>query len=86
MYVVCKDLSEVTETKANQILKRVFEQYTGEPDEILVYFVSTLNFVGVPDSDISPNDLVGVYYTHDSILTVWPKVESRKKEIHLKWW
>ena len=50
MYVICKDLAGFTLEQANQKLKSIFDQYQGEPDEILVYFVSNLKSVGKPKS------------------------------------
>ncbi|MDO6721582.1 hypothetical protein Q4575_19425 [Psychrosphaera sp. 1_MG-2023] len=86
MYVICDNLSGLTLKEANQTLEHIFEQYKGPPDEILVYFVSSKKLVGVPEKKLKPEDLIGIYYTHDSILTAWPYIESRKKEYQLKWW
>jgi hypothetical protein len=86
MYVVCDSLTGITLEQANQKLKSIFEQYKGEPDEIIVYFVSSQKLVGKSDTELQPEDFVGFYYTHNSVLIIWPNIESRKKEMYLKWW
>ena len=86
MYVICDSLTGITLEQANQKLKSIFEQYKGEPDEIIVYFVSSQKLVGKSDTELQPEDFVGFYYTHNSVLTIWPNLESRKKEMYLKWW
>jgi len=85
MYVVCHDISVFTFSEINQKMKNIMEQYQGEPDEIMVYFVSTKNAIGKSYQSISTKEIVALYYTHDSQLTLWPKNKSRKKEILLEW-
>ena len=86
MYVVCDSLSGITLEQANQKLKSIFDQYKSEPDEIIVYFVSSHALVGKPDSELQPEEFVGFYYTHNSTLIIWPNIKSRRKEMYLKWW
>ena len=85
MYVVCKDLSQFTVAENNQKMKIIMEQYQGEPDEIMVYFVSSLSAVGKSYKALSTKELVALFYTHDSLLTLWPKIDSRKKDVLLEW-
>lgn len=82
MYVVCKDLSQFTVAENNQKMKIIMEQYQGEPDEIMVYFVSSLSAVGKSYKALSTKELVALFYTHDSL---WPKIDSRKKDVLLEW-
>ncbi|MEE4245627.1 MAG: hypothetical protein V2I33_09460 [Kangiellaceae bacterium] len=70
MYVVCNDLSQLSLSEANGKLKNIFEQYKGEPDEILVYFVSDNKLVGVAEDKLKPEEFVGRYYTHNSTLII----------------
>jgi len=85
MYVVCHDLSIFTLVEINQKMKTIMEQYQGEPDEIMVYFVSSKSAIGKSYKTLSTKELVALYYTHDSLLTLWPKINSRKQEILLEW-
>ena len=85
MYVVCNNLSKFSMTEINQKMKLIMEQYQGEPDEIMVYFVSSKYAVGKPYNDLSAKELIALYYTHDGLLTFWPKIDSRKKDILLEW-
>ena len=85
MYVVCDDLSIFTLVEINQKMKTIMEQYEGEPDEIVVYFVSSSNAISKSYKALSAQELVALYYTHDSLLTLWPKIASRKKEMLLEW-
>lgn len=85
MYVVCDDLSIFTLVEINQKMKAIMEQYEGEPDEIVVYFVSSSNAISKSYKALSSQELVALYYTHDSLLTLWPKIASRKKEMLLEW-
>ena len=85
MYVVCKDLSQFTVAENNQKMKIIMEQYQGEPDEIMVYFVSSISAVGKSYKALSTKELVALFYTHDSLLTLWPKIDSRKKDVLLEW-
>ena len=85
MYVVCNDLSPLSIVETNQKMKIIMEQYEGEPDEIVVYFVSSKSAIGKSYKALSTKELVALYYTHDSLLTLWPKIDSRKKEILLEW-
>ena len=41
MYVVCNNLSKFSIIEINQKMKLIMEQYQGEPNEIMVYFVSS---------------------------------------------
>ncbi|WMS88382.1 hypothetical protein [Pleionea litopenaei] len=86
MYVVCSDLSHLALNEANATLKNIFEQYEGEPDEILVYFVSDEKLVGIAEDKLKPEEFVGRYYTHNSTLTIWPNIPVKRKELQLKWW
>lgn len=86
MYVVCNDLSLITLDEANAKLKKIFEQYKGEPDEILIYFVPDNKFVGVAQDKLKPEEFVGWYYTHNSTLVIWPNIPEKRKELQLKWW
>lgn len=83
MYVICNDLLQKTIIEINQTIETVMNQYQGEPDEITVYFVSSKSAVGKSYGMLTANELVGFYYTHDGLLTYWPKINSRKKEVFL---
>ena len=85
MYVICKDLSQFTVAENNQKMKIIMEQYQGEPDEIMVYFVSSISAAGKSYKALSTKELVALFYTHDSLLTLWPKIDSRKKDVLLEW-
>ena len=84
MYVVCNDLSKFTVLETSHKVKNIMEQYQGEPDEVMVYFVSSKNVVGKSYKALSAKELVALYYTHDTLLTLWPKINSRKKEMILE--
>ena len=83
MYVVCKDLSHLTNKKASQLIISIFNQYKGPADEILVYFVASKGSVG----KINPegNELVGLYYTHSRELEIWPNSKNKKRVVKIKW-
>jgi len=85
MYVVCNNLSKFSITEINQKMKLIMEQYQGEPNEIMVYFVSSKHAVGKPYNDLPAKELIALYYTNDGLLTFWPKINSRKKDILLEW-
>lgn len=70
LFVLCSDLEKYTDEEASAIVKAVFDQYTGPPDEILVYFVSKPELIGA--TRISGQGITGLYYTHDSILEINP--------------
>jgi hypothetical protein len=81
MYVVCPNLASFTEEHMNQIVKAVMAQNITVPDEILVYFVATESDVG--KNVLPPNNFIGFYYTHDSVLTLWPEIEAKKVDVQI---
>jgi len=83
MYVICKDLSHLSNKKASELIINIFNQYKGPPDEILVYFVASKSSVGKTNPE--GNELVGSYYTHSSELEIWPNSKNKKRVIKIKW-
>ena len=83
MYVVCKDLSHLTNNNASKLIINIFNQYKGPPDEILVYFVASKKSVGL--NNPVGNELVGSYYTHSNELEIWPNSKTKKRVIKIKW-
>lgn len=83
MYVVCPSLEGLSSVEASALVANVMSQYIGPPDEVLVYFVVSSELVGKPERDMSDSELVGVYYTHESKLFIWPNSKSRKNTIEL---
>jgi hypothetical protein len=83
MYVVYPNLPNLTLEQMNAAVKAVMSQNTIVMDEILVYFVATKGDVG--NDNLKPNNFVGFYYTHDSVLTLWPDIESKRKDIKINY-
>jgi len=83
MYVVCPDLPNLSLEQMNRAVKAVMAHNTIVMDEILVYFVATKGDVG--NDNLKPNNFIGFYYTHDSILTLWPEIESKRKDIKINY-
>ena len=82
MYVICKDLSFLSNNEASRLIINIFNQYKGPPDEIRIYFVASSKSVGI--SNIKGNELVGSYYTHSNELEIWPNSKSNKRVINIK--
>ncbi len=85
MYVVCPNLSNLSNDDASQLVLNVMNQYKGPPDEVIVYFVSSKKVVGKPEAEINAMELVGYYYTHSHQLIVWPKLKTLKKVVEITW-
>jgi hypothetical protein len=83
MYVICSDLSSLSEEEASDLIIRLFNQYKGLPDEVAIYFVASAELVGKASPE--GNELVGFYYSHNSKLEIWPNSESSKKVIEITW-
>ncbi len=82
MYVICKDLSPLSNIEASELIINILNQYKGPPDEILVYFVVSKKSVG--KTNMEGNELVGSYYTHSNELEIWPNSKNKKKAIKVK--
>jgi len=83
MYVICTDLSTLSDEEASDLVIRLFNQYRGPPDEVAIYFVTSAELVGKTKPE--GNELVGIYYTHNNKLEIWPNLKSRKKVIEITW-
>jgi len=83
MYVVCEDLSGITQEESNKLIKNIFSQYKGEPDEVFVFFVSSKEYVG--KFEFPAEVWVADYYTHHNKLTLWPKVKEKTRAITIQW-
>jgi len=83
MYVVCPNFPSFTKERMTKIVKAVMEQNTYVQDEILVYFVASKSDVG--KDALLPNSFIGLYYTHDSVLTLWPEVKAKKIDIQIEY-
>jgi hypothetical protein len=83
MYVICSDLSTLSDEEASDLIIRLFNQYKGPPDEVAIYFVLSAELVGKTNPE--GNELVGFYYTHNNKLEIWPNLKSRKKVIEVTW-
>ena len=77
MFVLCTKLDMVDNAQATKLVKSIMAQYKGPPDEILVHFVKSKSSVG--DTNISPEEFVGYYYTHSNELVIWPEIKSKTK-------
>ena len=85
MYVVCGNLSGLSSDKASKLVRSIMSQYTGPPDEIIVYFVASSDLVGKAENAMSETELVGYYYTHSPELVIWPSSKTLKKVVGLTW-
>ncbi|SMF69181.1 hypothetical protein SAMN02745866_04350 [Alteromonadaceae bacterium Bs31] len=83
IYVVCDDLSDISQEAANKLIKEIFNQYKGPPDEIFVFFISSTDYVG--KFEFPPEVWVADYYTHHNQLTIWPKVKEKTRVIKIQW-
>ncbi|MCP3920998.1 MAG: hypothetical protein GY714_00285 [Desulfobacterales bacterium] len=77
MYVLCKDLSGIDEKEAKELVIEIMGQYKGPPDEIIVYFIGSIEDLG--KVNYNSKNLVGFYYTHSNELIIWPGQEGKKK-------
>jgi hypothetical protein len=84
MYVLCNELPVSNEVGASKLIAKVMGQYKGPPDEIVVYFISSIEQIGgvKPSSE----NLVGFYYTHSNKLTIWPGLENKKRVFNIQWY
>jgi hypothetical protein len=88
IYVICDDLSEISDSEANILIKDIFAQYQGPADEIFVFFVSSADYVGKFDAhpfEVPAEKWVADYYTHSNQLTLWPKLKKKTRTIKIKW-
>ena len=85
MYVVCANLPSLSNENASRLVHSVMGQYKGPQDEVLVYFVSSPNVVGKPESEMTSEELVGYYYTHSHKLVFWPNSKALKKVVEITW-
>ena len=83
MYVICDDLSSLDKLSASDLIINLFNQYQGEPDEIIIYFVKSKELLG--KHDFSGNELTGFYYTHSNKLEISPNSKTNKKVIEIEW-
>lgn len=83
IYVVCDDLSGISQEAADNLIKEIFSQYKGPPDEIFVFFISSLDYVG--KFEFPPEVWVADYYTHHNQLTLWPKIKGKTRAIKIQW-
>ena len=82
MYVICEDLSSLSQAKASELITNLVKQYKGPPDEIIIYFVTTEDSVG--KSNLKGSELAGVYYTHSHKLEIRPNSKKNKRTIEIK--
>ena len=84
IYSVCPNFPELPNDSASKLVKNLLSQYTGPPDEIMIYFLVSKDSVGKVQP--SEGELLGLYYTHDRNIVVWPNTKQEKivKPIWLK--
>lgn len=83
MFVICDDLSALSTDDVSELIINLFNQYQGPPDEISIFFVSSSEFVG--DRNLTDDNLVGFYYTHDNNLIIWPNSNTNKRIVQIIW-
>jgi hypothetical protein len=79
--VVCPNLYKFNNEKASKTVRKIFSSRKFVPDEYEIYFVVSKDNLVV--KDLTPNELVGWYYTHDNQLTIWPEIPNKKKIMQL---
>ena len=82
IYVMCDDLLGISQGAANKLIKEIFNQYKGPPDEIFVFFINSPDYVG--KFEFPPEVWVADYYTHHSQLTLWPKIKEKTRVIKIQ--
>ncbi|MCL6415667.1 hypothetical protein MIB92_08390 [Aestuariirhabdus sp. Z084] len=83
LYVLCDDLTGITEPEASALMRKLFAQYRGPRDEVLVYFVKSPGSFG--RTQFESSSFVGVYYTHDNSLIIWPEIEAKRESFAIEW-
>ncbi|MFL0804629.1 MAG: hypothetical protein K6L81_12990 [Agarilytica sp.] len=73
MYSICPNFAELPDDMASKLVYVLLKQYRGPPDEILIYFVASKEFVG------KDKELLGYYYTHSHEIVVHPGSEKETK-------
>ena len=76
IFVLCSDLMKFNDAEAANIVKSIFSQYVGPPDEVLIYFVAMPELVGA--TRINGPGITGLYYTHDNILEINPNSGNKR--------
>ena len=81
IFVICPDLPTFDDDKALDTVRKIFSSRKFVPDEYVLYFVTDKKV----DSrkSFTPDNLVGLYYTHDNELKIWPNVPAKKRVIQL---
>lgn len=83
IYVLCDDLSPMTDALASELATQLLRQYIGPPDELLIRFVSSAEFVG--KAEIPAEAAVGYLYTHSQQLVIWPELPEKSKTFSISW-
>ncbi|MEY8198572.1 MAG: hypothetical protein RPS47_04970 [Colwellia sp.] len=81
IYILCNDLTGTSQKEAQSIISSIFSQRKGPPDETLIYFVTSPEFIG--KHEFPAEVLSGLYYTHNNELEIWPEIPSKKQIINL---
>jgi len=76
IYSVCPNFPELPNDSASKLVMNLLSQYTGQPDEIMIYFLASKE--GIGKLQPSKDELLGYYYTHDHKIVVWPNTKKEK--------
>jgi hypothetical protein len=69
IYVVCPEITTMSVKEATSLVNEIFNSQTFVPDEYLIYFFDASANTKEPETS---EHLIGMYYTHDMKLTLWP--------------
>ena len=82
IYVVCPELHKFSNSKLGDIVYKVLTLNKFEPDEYIVNFVSSSKYLS--DKTLNQDNHIGLYYTHNNELVVWPKNKHKIRHVQLR--